>query len=218
LTGAPVPRVRVWDLPTRLFHLAIVLLVPALWATHELDDMDLHILLGEIMLGLVLFRLTWGVIGSSTARFGQFVRGPVSVARYIRGRAGEVFGHSPIGGWSVLAMLVLLAVQVGLGLFASDEDNLYSGPLARHVTEETSHILRDRHETVFYILLAVIVLHVAAILYYLVARRDNLVTPMVTGRRVTPAGGGAMTPAPLWRFLLAAALAGSATWIVSNYL
>lgn len=218
MIGAEVPRVPIWDLPTRLFHWAIVLLVPALWATHALDQMDLHILLGEVMLGLVLFRLIWGVIGSSTARFGQFVRGPVSAFRYLRGKGGEVFGHNPVGGWSVLVMLILLAVQVGLGLFASDEDNLYSGPLSRHVTEETSHILRDRHETVFYILLGVIVLHVAAILYYLLARRDNLVTPMVTGRRAAPESGVEMTGAPLWRFLVASLLAAGLTWIVSNYL
>ena len=218
MTGARVPRVRIWDLPTRLFHWAIVLLVPALWATHQLDEMDLHILLGEVMLGLILFRLIWGVIGSSTARFSQFARGPVSVVRYIRGRSGDVFGHNPLGGWNVLAMLLLLAVQVGLGLFASDEDNLYSGPLARHVTEETSHILRDRHENVFYILLGFISLHVAAILYYQFVKRDNLVAPMVTGRRVAPANGEAMTGAPLWRFILAAALAAGLTWIVSNYL
>jgi cytochrome b len=129
-----------------------------------------------------------------------------------------MFGHNPLGGWSVLAMLILLAVQVGLGLFASDEDNLYSGPLSRHVTEETSHILRDRHEMVFYILLGFIILHVAAILYYLVVRRDNLVTPMVTGRRAAPMSGEEMTGAPLWRFLVAVVLAAGLTWIVSNYL
>jgi cytochrome b len=180
--------------------------------------MDLHILLGEAMLGLILFRLIWGVIGSSTARFGQFARGPVAVARYLRGRAGEVFGHNPVGGWSVLAMLTLLGVQVGLGLFASDEDNLYSGPLSRHVTEETSHLLRDLHETVFYILLGFIALHVAAVLYYLLVKRDNLVTPMVTGRRAAPVSGEEMTGAPLSRFLIAAVLAAGLTWIVSNYL
>ena len=211
-------KVRIWDLPTRLFHWAIVLLVPALWATHQLDEMDLHILLGEIMLGLILFRLIWGVIGSSTARFANFVRGPAAAIRYVRGKAGETFGHNPIGGWSMLVMLLLLAVQVGLGLFASDEDNLYSGPLSRHVTEETSHILRDRHETVFYILLGFIALHLVAVLYYLLVRRDPLLRPMVTGRRAAPASGAAMTPAPLWRFLVAAGLAAGLTWIISNYL
>jgi cytochrome b len=140
------------------------------------------------------------------------------VVRYLRGKAEGGFGHNPLGGWSVLAMLVLLAVQAGLGLFASDEDNLYSGPLSRHVTEETSHILRDRHETLFYILLAFIALHVAAILYHLLVKRDDLVTPMVTGRRAGSPEGAAMTGAPLWRFLLAAALAAGLTWIASNYL
>jgi cytochrome b len=211
-------KVRIWDLPTRLFHWAIVLLVPALWATHLLDQMDLHILLGEAMLGLVLFRLIWGVIGGSTARFGNFVRGPMSVVRYLRGKAPGGFGHNPLGGWSVLAMLLLLGVQAGLGLFASDEDNLYSGPLSRHVTEETSHILRDRHETLFYILLAFIALHLGAILFHLLVKRDNLVTPMVTGRRAAAPGGPEMIGAPLWRFLLAAALAAGLTWIVSNCL
>jgi cytochrome b len=218
MTDEKTARIRVWDLPTRLFHWAVVLLIPCAWWTATHDQLERHRLIGYTLLGLILFRLIWGVIGSSTARFGQFVRGPVAAIRYLRGRAGEVFGHNPLGGWSVLAMLILLAVQVGLGLFASDEDNLYSGPLSRHVTEETSHILRDRHEMVFYILLGFIILHVAAILYYLVVRRDNLVTPMVTGRRAAPMSGEEMTGAPLWRFLVAVVLAAGLTWIVSNYL
>jgi cytochrome b len=213
LTGE---RVRIWDLPTRLFHWAIVLLVPALWWTHEIERLDLHILLGESMLGLVLFRLIWGVIGSSTARFAGFVRGPGTVLRYFRGQAAA-FGHNPIGGWSVVAMLLALCVQVGLGLFVTDEDGLNSGPLSHLVSYDSARILAHRHETMFYILLGLIAVHVAAILYYLVVRRDNLVTPMVTGRRA-PAGDAAMIGAPHWRFLLAAALAAGLTWIVSNLL
>ena len=99
MTGARPPRVRVWDLPTRLFHWAIVLLVPALWWTHEIDRLDLHILLGEAMLGLVLFRLIWGVIGSSTARFSGFVRGPGAVLRHVRGKTAAALGHNPAGGY-----------------------------------------------------------------------------------------------------------------------
>src|SRR5205085_10860980 len=94
--------VRIWDLPVRLFHWAVVLLVPALWATHEWDLLDTHILLGEIMLGLVFWRLLWGVLGSSTARFAAFVRGPGAVLRYLKG-GGKAFGHNPLGGWSVVA-------------------------------------------------------------------------------------------------------------------
>ncbi|HYI47624.1 MAG TPA: cytochrome b/b6 domain-containing protein [Allosphingosinicella sp.] len=213
-----MPRVRVWDLPIRLFHWAIVLLVPAMWATHELERMDLHILLGQILLGLVLFRILWGLIGSSTARFAGFVRGPRAVWRYLRGRGGPAFGHNPLGGWSVVAMLLVLLTQIGLGLFAIDEDALNEGPLSHLVSYETARILAHRHETIFYLLAALIAVHLSAILYYLVVRRDNLVTPMVTGRRAADEAGPALVPAPLWRFLIAAALAAGGTFAISNWL
>jgi cytochrome b len=212
------PKVRIWDLPVRLFHWAIVLIVPAMWVTHEYERMDLHILLGQILLGLLLFRLIWGLIGSSTARFSGFVRGPRAVARYLRGRGGPVFGHNPLGGWSALLMLLLLAVQIGLGLFAIDEDSLNEGPLSHLVSYDTARILAHRHETVFYILLALIAAHVAAILYYRLFRRDDLITPMVTGRRVAAEDGATMTPAPWWRFLVAAAFAAGATLAIIRFL
>jgi cytochrome b len=115
-------------------------------------------------------------------------------------------------------MLLLLCVEIGLGLFVTDEDGLNSGPLSHLISYDGARTLADRHETLFYILLAFIAVHVAAILYYLVVKRDNLVTPMVTGRRVAPIGGEEMTGAPLWRFLFAAVLAAAITWVVSNYL
>lgn len=204
-------KVRIWDFPIRAFHWAIVILIPALWWTHEIERLDLHILLGEIMLGLVLFRLIWGLIGSSTARFSGFLRGPGSVLLYLRGRAVATFGHNPLGGWSALAMLLLLATQIGLGLFVSDEDGLNTGPLSHFVDYDSARTLAHRHETLFYILLGVIALHVAAILYYLLVKRDNLITPMVTGYRAAPESGEAMIGAPLWRFLVAAALAAGLT-------
>jgi cytochrome b/cytochrome c556 len=213
-----VPRVRIWDLPVRIFHWAIVLLVPALWATNKLDRMDLHILLGETMLGLVLFRLIWGVAGSSTARFAGFVRGPRALHRYLRGRSGPVFGHNPVGGWSVVLMLLVLATQVGLGLFAIDEDSLNEGPLSHLVSYDTARTLAHRHETVFYVLLALIALHVAAILYYLIVKRDDLVTPMLTGRRAKGGDGAALVPAPLWRFLISAVLAVGLTLALVKFL
>ncbi len=209
--------VRIWDLPVRLFHWAIVLLVPALWATHQWDMLDTHILLGEIMLGLVLWRLLWGVLGSSTARFAAFVRGPGAVLRYLRG-GGKAFGHNPLGGWSVVAMLLVLGVQVGLGLFASDEDSLYEGPLAHRVSYATARTLAHRHETVFWVLVALIALHVLAILYYRLVRRDDLVTPMITGRGEAVAGAGPLVPAPLWRLLLSVVLATAITFVVIRFL
>ena len=137
-------KVRIWDLPTRTFHWAIVLLLPALWWTTQIDRLDLHILLGETTLGLVLFRLIWGAIGSSTARFAGFVRGPGVVLRHIRGKAEAAFGHNPAGGWSVIVMLLLLCVQVGLGLFVSDEDGLNTGPLSHLISYDGARTLAHR--------------------------------------------------------------------------
>jgi cytochrome b len=211
-------KVRIWDLPVRLFHWAILLLIPALWATHVWDMMDTHILLGEIMLGLVLWRLLWGVLGSSTARFAGFVKGPGSVVRYLTGRGTPAFGHNPLGGWSVVVMLLALAVQVGLGLFAIDEDALHEGPLSHLVSYDTARILAHRHETLFWVLVALIVLHVLAVLYYLVVKRDNLVTPMVTGRRRADGTEAAMVPAPFWRFALSAGLAAGLTVALIRFL
>ena len=209
------PTVRVWDLPVRLFHWSLVLLVPALWWTAETDRMDTHMLLGEIMLGLLLFRLLWGVLGSSTARFASFVKGPRAVLRYLRGGARGL-GHNPVGGWSVVLMLLALSVQVGLGLFASDEDGIYSGPLSRHMPDlESAHTLAERHETVFWVIVALIALHVLAILWYRLVRRDDLVTPMLTGRGQAGDAGEALVPAPLWRFLLATALAVGLTLVIT---
>lgn len=210
-------KVWIWDLPVRLFHWAIVLLLPALWATHHWDRLDLHILLGEIMLGLVLWRLLWGVLGSSTARFAGFVRGPGAVLRYLRG-GGKGFGHNPIGGWSVVAMLLLLTVQVGLGLFAIDEDAFSGGPLSHLVSYETSRTLAHRHETVFWVIVALIALHVLAILWYRLVRRDDLITPMITGRGEAVEGAPTLVRAPLWRFLLSVALAAGLTFAIIGLL
>jgi len=212
LSGRPV---RIWDLPTRVFHWALVLLIPALWWTGEEHLHDLHFLLGEVTLGLLLFRLFWGLFGSSTARFAGFVRGPRAILAYLRGDRPAGIGHNPLGALSVLALLFLLANVVGLGLFATDEDGLDPAPLAHLVSYDSARILTERHEQVFWILVGFIVLHLAAILYYLLAKRDNLVAPMVTGRREMPEDGGEMTGAPLWRFLLAAILAVVLTCIVA---
>ena len=180
--------------------------------------MDLHLLLGETMLGLILFRLLWGLLGSSTARFAGFVRGPAAVLRYLRA-GGKAFGHNPLGGWSVMLILLALSVQVGLGLFASDEDGIHAGPLSRHMPDlESAHELAERHETLFWVIVALIALHVAAILWYRLVKRDDLLTPMVTGRGPAGAAGEAMVPAPLWRFGLAAGLAAGLTLAIVKLL
>lgn len=207
-------RPRVWDLPTRLSHWAIALLVPLLWWSAEEGRLDIHIPAGLTMLGLVLFRLLWGLIGGSTARFVGFVRGPRAILAYLKSAAPGAPGHNPLGAVSVVAMLAALAAQVGLGLFASDEDGLSPGPLAHLVSYDLSERITDLHETLFNLLLALIALHLAAVLFYLIVRRRNLVGPMVTGRGKDDRGEPALQPASAWRFWAAAtASALVALWV-----
>ncbi len=211
-------RAPVWDLPTRIFHWTIVLLVPFLWWSAEEGRMDLHIPAGIAMFGLLVFRLLWGLIGGSTARFAGFVRGPRALRDHLARRAGPVAGHSPLGALSVIAMLLALAAQVGLGLFATDEDGLASGPLAHLVSYDLSEQLTEIHETWFNLLAALIALHVAAILFYLVARRRNLTRAMVLGDGDVAAQATPLRPAPAWRFWAAAVIAGGAALWMGGFI
>jgi cytochrome b len=181
-------RVRIWDAPTRLFHWLLVLLIALLYASGEFDllDMRWHFWAGYATLALIGFRVLWGVFGSQTSRFAEFVRGPSAAVAYARawlsGQHGAGIGHNPLGGWSVLALLLCVLVQAVSGLFASDDiDN--DGPLAAHVTTRTVRLMTRIHHWNENVLLVLIGVHVAAVLLYLVVRRDNLITPMISGRR-----------------------------------
>lgn len=209
--GAPVA---VWDLPTRVFHWTLVLLIVAAWWTAEKELLDWHERTGLAILGLIVFRLVWGVIGSSTARFSSFVKGPRGIADYLRGRSANVLGHNPLGALSVLALLAVVAVQAGLGLFASDEDGLLSGPLSHWISDDAAEEVADLHHDLFDGLVILIGVHVAAILYYLLVKRDNLIAPMVHGRRNVPPGTEHNDSAPAWRFAVAAAIAVGVVWLV----
>jgi cytochrome b len=202
-------------------HWAIAALMPALWWTAEHDQLDLHRLLGFIATGLILFRILWGVIGSSTARFTGFLKGPRAIAAYLgdlaRGRMDKVVvGHNPLGGWSVAAMLTLLAVDAGLGLFATNEDADQPGPFDKYLTFDQGSAVTQWHHWVFNALVALICLHLAAIVFYAVVKRDNLVGPMLTGSKSTTAEAEAMTGAPLWRFLAAAVIAAAAAVLIAR--
>jgi len=198
--------VKLWDLPVRLVHWAIVLLMAGSWWSAEEGDLTLHKQLGMMMLILIVFRLLWGLVGSSTARFGQFLRGPGTVLSYTRGlfgKAGEpIVGHNPLGGWSAMLLLLLLAAQVGLGLIAQDTDGLESGPLNYLVDYDTAEWARETHELVFNVLLGLTAIHVLAIVFYLVFKRDNLLGAMVTGKRRFGAAVAAPKLAPWWLALL----------------
>jgi cytochrome b len=157
----------------------------------------------------------WGFVGSSTARFSSFVRGPGAVLRYLRGGWSGI-GHTPLGAVSIVALLLAVAIQVGLGLFSEDEDGLYLGPLARLISPDTSDKIRDLHETWFYVLLGLIVLHVGAIIFYRFRGR-HLTKPMITGRAALDPGVAPMRRGKWWMALICLAVAiGVTRWIIAG--
>lgn len=210
--------VRLWDLPVRIVHWSLVLLLALLWWTWRQGNMALHEKLGFVMLGLLVFRLLWGIFGSSTARFIQFVRGPRAIALYLRGRSPLSIGHNPLGAWSVIALLGLLSADVGLGLITQDVDGIEAGPLARFVSYETADWARGWHAWLFNAILAAVAIHVLAIAFYLVVKRDNLIGPMLTGRKSYAEPVEEPTRAPFWRAIAAALFsAGLAWWIARGF-
>ena len=210
---------RVWDRAVRLWHWLTALGVLAMWWTAENHMMELHFTLGIVLTGGLVFRLIWGVLGSSTARFANFVKGPASVFAYLKKGPGteEKAGHSPLGALSVLALILALSVQLITGLFATDTDGMNSGPLARFIDYDTSQAVAEFHEISFNILLGLIILHLAAILFYLIISRQNLIRPMVTGaRRFRDPGmqeAGLKKPGPV-NLALAALLGAACTAIL----
>jgi cytochrome b len=174
---------KVWDLPTRLFHWGIVLLVGAAWYTAEAGLMEWHFMLGIAALAAVAFRLLWGFVGPKSARFSHFLRSPITVAEYLRtGSGGKPRpGHNPLGGYSVVAMLAALGLQVSSGMLAIDVDGLESGPLSYRLTFEQGRVASSIHQTSFLAIQILVLLHVLAIVYYRIRGR-HLVMPMITGR------------------------------------
>jgi cytochrome b len=207
---------RVWDLPTRLVHWLLAALIAFSWWSVKNHHTDWHIWSGIAILTLLLFRLQWGFVGSSTARFASFVRGPRAVAAVWRGQWRGI-GHNPLGALSVLALFAAVAIQVGLGLISQDEDGLYAGPLARLVSSDTSDTARDIHEQWFYVVLALIVLHVAAIVYYRMVRGQKLTKPMITGRALVDPDSEPMRPGKWWVALICLAIGiGITRWIIAG--
>jgi cytochrome b len=209
--------VRVWDLPTRLVHWLIVGCVGVSWWTAETGRLEWHRWSGHALLGLLVFRIYWGFFGSSTARFASFVRGPRAVLEYMRGSWKIAAGHNPLGSWSVVALIVLLLVQVGLGLFAVDVDGIESGPLSMYVDFDTGRDAARLHDVLFNVLLAVICVHIVAVLFYAIFRKENLVGAMVTGAREYRVPDVAPVTGFSWvRFVAGVALASGITWAIAR--
>ncbi|WP_295402465.1 cytochrome b/b6 domain-containing protein [uncultured Thiocystis sp.] len=209
--------IRLWDLPTRLFHWLLFLLVAAAFVTGLSGGnlMVWHGRLGLAILGLLTFRLVWGLIGSTYARFSQFVRGPGAILAYLRGQWDGI-GHNPLGALSVLALLGLLLLQTLSGLMA-DDDIAFKGPLAALVSTATSAWLTGLHRQAVWILGSLVALHVGVVLFYTFARRDNLILPMLHGRKAVdnPAARSAVGGGPL-ALILAVALAALTVWVADG--
>lgn len=216
-SGDGMVRLSVWDPWVRLVHWGVALLLPFSWWSAETSRYDLHFLSGYAILTLVLFRLAWGVVGSDTARFARFVKGPRAIRAHLshlrRGQVPAEVGHNAAGAVMVLVLLGLLLVQALSGLFA--DDLIFTrGPLARRVDEGWSSLATSVHLRAYWAILGCAVVHVLAVGAYRVVGRRRLVKPMLTGAMQAPAG----TPAPrMGSNLLALALlsgaAGFVWWI-----
>lgn len=183
------PSIKVWDLPVRLFHWGAVACFIVSWASASLfdDTMEIHLYSGYIMLILVLFRIVWGFAGSSTARFSHFARGPRSLMAYAQTLRQPVpsryLGHNPGGGWAVIGMLALLLFQAITGLFSTDDSGSTRGPLAHLISDNASDTISTIHSVAFDFLIALIGIHITAVLFYRIFKHDGLLTAMITGTK-----------------------------------
>jgi cytochrome b len=213
--------VRVWDLPTRLFHWALVVCVVGLVVTAYSGGNAIvwHARLGYAVASLLLFRLVWGLVGGRWSRFVSFVYSPASVWKYLRGQShpDHLVGHNPLGAGSVFAMLFILIAQVGTGLVADDEIS-FTGPLNKFVDTAKGLQATWYHKQVGqWILLGLVGLHVLAVLFHLWKKRENLIKPMLSGDKCVPAP---VTPSRddaasrIAALVLFAACCGLVTWVV----
>mgnify|MGYP005809560093 CR=1 FL=1 len=209
---------RVWDAPIRLFHWAIVVLVLFSWGSAEYNRMELHKLSGYTILTLLLFRIVWGFIGSDTARFNRFLKSPIAamihLAHITRREADREIGHNAAGGWMVLLMLLLLLVQVATGMVSNDDVSV-EGPYAHLVGKDWSDWASHIHALTFTLIEIAVVLHVLAVLAYALLKGQDLVRPMITGKKRLP--GNMRAPrmrSPLLALLILLISAGAVTALV----
>jgi cytochrome b len=215
--------VRVWDLPTRAFHWVLASCVVASIISARIggNAMIWHFRLGYVVFALLVFRVLWGLMGGRWSRFANFVRGPGTIWRYLHGKnephEHHDVGHNPLGALSVLGLLGILAIQVATGLVADDEIS-NTGPLIKFVSGSTSLALTRWHQNVGqWLIMAMVALHVAAILFYLLKKKRNLIHPMLTGDKEldasTPASADNFKTRALGLALLAASI-GLVVWVI----
>ncbi len=177
----------IWDLPIRIVHWLLTVLIFGSWYTVSVTgDMERHMLIGQTILCLLIFRVVWGFVGTRYAKFSSFVFGPRTILAYARSilsrSGGGYAGHNPLGFLAVFAMLLLIGIQVTTGLFATDGD-FYEGPLNHLVSGRTGNQITDIHYLNFDVLAIMIGIHIVAIFFYLLYKRENLISPMFTGKK-----------------------------------
>ena len=190
MAGKTSTRILVWDVPVRLFHwtLAVLLAVSYFTARAGGDWMNLHFWSGYAILTLLFFRIAWGFLGSTTARFSSFLKGPSAALAHLghllgRGRPRDA-GHNPLGGAMVVVMILAVLAQAATGLFAADTDmGMVNGPLALKVADKWVERATDFHSFWINVLLILVGLHVLAVVFYLAWKRQNLIGAMFTGRK-----------------------------------
>jgi cytochrome b len=207
--------VLVWDLPTRLFHWLTVTLMLAAYFTWRNDWVNCHALVGEALLALVLFRIVWGFVGSETARFARFLASPHVAIRYLarllRREPDMQVGHNPAGGWMVLLLLALLLGETLTGI-VDNNDVADEGPLTHAVPAMVLNLITDLHTLLWDALLAAALLHITVISVYAVAKGQNLLRPMLTGRKQLP---DQITPPRVTSLLLAGVVLGGSVAVVA---
>ena len=221
LDDASATRTRVWDLPTRVFHWVVAVAVAAQLATGFGEVMEWHFRIGYAVLSLLLFREIWGFVGGRWSRFAALAYSPASFMNYLRGRPhrDHLIGHTPLGALSVFAMLAILALQVATGLVADDEATS-AGPLTRFVSGATVRLATGWHSLFGnWIVVALVSLHVLAVLFHVVVKRHRLVRPMISGDKLFADGRAEPSRDDAASRLLAlvvfAACAAFAAWIAS---
>lgn len=209
-------KVPAWDLPTRLFHWTLVTLIVSAWVSYEfseaLGDETLvwHRANGLAILTLLVWRLLWGIFGSSTSRFAEFVHSPAAAVSYARGLAAgstrRYLGHNPLGAWMVLALLVTVATIASFGLFAADDNDLVGGPLYRLVSEHQNVRAARLHDQIFnFVLLPLLAAHILANSLYAIVKKEPLIRAMLTGKKpaevYADAAAAEIVPRPILRAL-----------------
>ncbi|WP_170221825.1 cytochrome b/b6 domain-containing protein [Neptunomonas concharum] len=220
-TNSALQAVTVWDISVRIFHWSLVAGIGFLWYSGEEGGniMTWHMYVGYTMLGLILYRLLWGIYGSTYARFSYFIKSPGKTFNYakdfLKGESPHYLSHNPLGGWMAIVLMSLVFIQAATGLFATD-DIITEGPLFSLVDESTAYLLTEIHEINFNLLLLCAGLHIAAVLYHRFVKGEDLVKSMITGKKnvaLTPSAGLKFS---WYKMLLTAGLVGASIYGLVN--